>query len=63
MTKIDNLLGLLSTGSSDSFDERLAKLQNEFQQSDVESVITKLLNKQEESAAPMETEMTEATTN
>jgi len=56
-------LGLLSTGSSDSFDERLAKLQNEFQQSDVESVITKLLNKQEESAAPMETEMTEATTN
>jgi hypothetical protein len=63
LTKIDNLLGLLSTGSSDSFDERLAKLQNEFQQSDVESVITKLLNKQEESAAPMETEMTEATTN
>jgi len=63
LTKIDNLLGLLSTGSSDSFDERLEKLQNEFQQNDVESIIMKLVNKQEESAVPMEAEMAEATTN
>ncbi len=63
MTKIDNLLGLLSTGSSDSFDDRVEKLQNEFQQDSVESIITKLLNKQEESAVPMEAEMADTTTN
>ncbi len=56
-------MGLLSTGSSDSFDDRVGKLQNEFQQNGVESIITKLLNKQEESAVPMDAEMTEATTN
>ncbi len=56
-------MGLLSTGSSDSFDESLEKLQNEFQQDDVESIIMKLVNKQEESAVPMEAEMAEATTN
>jgi len=56
-------LGLLSTGSSDSFQDRLAKLENEFQQNDVESTITKLLHKQEETAVPMEAEMAEATAN
>jgi hypothetical protein len=63
LTKIDNLLGLLSTGSSDSFDDKVEKLQNEFQHNDVESIITRLLNKQEESVVPMEAEMAEATTN
>jgi hypothetical protein len=53
---------LLSTGSSDSFDDRVGKLQNEFQQNGVESIITKLLHKQEESAVPMDAEMAEATT-
>jgi len=56
-------LGLLSTGSSDSFDDRVGKLQNEFQRDGVESVIMKLLNKQEENALPMESEMAMATTN
>ncbi|CAF0981750.1 unnamed protein product [Rotaria sp. Silwood1] len=64
LTKIDNLLGLLSTGSSDSFDDRVGKLQNEFQQNGMESVITKLLNQQEEnSTVPMEAEMAAVTTN
>ncbi len=63
MTKIDNLLGLLSTGSSDSFIDRLEKLQNEFQQNGVESVIAKLLNKQEDSVVPMEAEMAATTVN
>ncbi len=56
-------MGLLSTGSSDLFDDRVGKLQNEFQQDDVDSVIMKLLNKQEENAVPMESEMAMATTN
>jgi hypothetical protein len=63
LTKIDNLLGLLSTGSSDSFNDRVEKLQNEFQQNGVESVITKLLDKQEESVVPMEAEMVTTTVN
>jgi hypothetical protein len=56
-------LGLLSTGSSDSFDDRVGKLQDEFQQDGIDSVIMKLLNKQEENAIPMESEMAMATTN
>jgi len=64
LTKIDNLLGLLSTGSSASFDDRVGILQNEFQMNDVESVITKLLNKQDfESTVPMETVIDAAATN
>ena len=63
MTKFDNLLGLLSTGSSDTFDDRVGKLQTEFQQDGVESVIAKLLNKQEENSIPMESQMAMATTN
>ncbi|CAF4069843.1 unnamed protein product [Rotaria sordida] len=63
LTKIDNLLGLLSTGSSESFDDRLGKLQNEFQENGVESVIAKLLNQQEESSVSMEAEMAAAGTN
>ncbi len=63
LTRLDNLLDLLSTGSSDLFDDRVEKLENEFQQDDVDSVITKLLNKQEENAVPMESEMAMATTN
>ncbi|CAF1382962.1 unnamed protein product [Adineta ricciae] len=54
LTKIDNLLGLLSTGSAASFDERLQALQNEFQQSDVATVINNLLCKQNDSVEPME---------
>ncbi len=57
MTKFDHLLGLLSTGSSESFEDRIEKLQSEFQQNDVDIVITKLLNKQEENAVPMESEI------
>jgi len=56
-------LGLLSTGSSDTFDDRVGKLQTEFQQDGVESVIAKLLNKQEENSIPMESQMAMATTN
>jgi hypothetical protein len=56
-------LGLLSTGSSDSFDDRVEKLQNQFQQDGVDSVIMKLLHKQEENAVRMESEMAMATTN
>jgi hypothetical protein len=56
-------LGLLSTGSSESFDDRVGKLQNEFQQDGIDSVIMQLLNKQEENAIPMESEMAMATTN
>jgi len=56
-------LGLLSTGSSDSFDDRVEKLQNEFQQDGVDSIIMKLLNKQEENTVSMESEMAMATTN
>ncbi|CAF5133670.1 unnamed protein product, partial [Rotaria sp. Silwood1] len=63
LTKIDNLLGLLSTGSSESFDDHVGKLQNEFQQKDIESVITNLLNKQKEYSLPIEAEMTVTTSN
>jgi len=55
LTKIDNLIGLLSTGSSASFDNNLEPLQTEFQQNGIESVITRLVEKQDENAIPMET--------
>ncbi|UJR17801.1 hypothetical protein I4U23_004700 [Adineta vaga] len=57
LTKLDHLLGLLSTGSSELFDDRVARLQDDFQQNEVDTVITKLLNKQEENAVSMESEM------
>lgn len=64
MTKIDNLLGVLSTGSSVSFDDRLGQLQNEFQQKGVESVIETLLNKNEEENSTLtEVEMATAVSN
>ncbi|CAF3664773.1 unnamed protein product [Rotaria sordida] len=63
LTKLDNLLGLLSTVSSDSFDDQVGKLQNEFQQKDVESVMMHLLNKQKENSLPMEAEMTAIASN
>jgi len=56
-------LGLLSTGSSDLFDDRVRKLQNEFQEDDVDSVIMKLLHKQEQNAVSIDLEMAMATTN
>ncbi|CAF1078048.1 unnamed protein product [Rotaria sp. Silwood1] len=46
LTKIDNLLGLLSTDSSQTFSDQLEKLQNEFEQSSIESIMTSLINKQ-----------------
>jgi hypothetical protein len=55
LTKIDNLLGLLSTGSSASFDNNLEPLQAEFQQNGIEAVITRLVEKQDENSIPMET--------
>ncbi len=55
MTKIDNLIGLLSTGSSESFDNNLEPLQVEFQQNGIESVITRLVGQQDENAIPMDT--------
>ncbi|CAF3758024.1 unnamed protein product [Rotaria sp. Silwood1] len=58
LTKLDNLLGLLSTGSLGTFDDQLEKLQNEFQEKGVESVITNLFNKQTENSIPMATEIT-----
>jgi hypothetical protein len=55
LTKIDNLLGLLSTGSSASFDNNLEPLQSEFQQNGIETVITRLVEKQDQNSIPMET--------
>ncbi|CAF3867145.1 unnamed protein product [Adineta steineri] len=63
LTKLDNLLGLLSTGSSGLFEDRVGKLQNDFQQDGVSSVLMKLLNNQDENAVPMESEITTATIN
>ncbi|CAF1232585.1 unnamed protein product [Rotaria sp. Silwood1] len=54
LTKIDNLLGLLSTDSSQTFGDQLGKLQNEYEQSSVESVITSLINKQTNNSPPNE---------
>jgi hypothetical protein len=57
LTKIDNLIGLLSTGSTDdSFDSNLEPLQAEFQAHGVEPVITRLLTKKDASSVPMEVE-------
>lgn len=57
MTKLDNLLGLLSTGASTSFDDRVKQLEEQLQQNGVESTLNALLHKEEENAAPMETEV------
>ncbi|CAF3978135.1 unnamed protein product, partial [Adineta steineri] len=57
LTKIDNLIGLLSTGSSASFDNNLEPLQAEFQANGVESVITRLIGTQDENSAPMDVQM------
>ncbi|CAF3735633.1 unnamed protein product, partial [Rotaria sordida] len=54
LTKIDSLLGLLSTDSSQTFNDQLEKLQNEFEQSDIESVVTNLVNKQANNSPPNE---------
>ncbi|CAF1258574.1 unnamed protein product [Rotaria sordida] len=61
LTKIDNLIGLLSTGSSDSFDNSLDPLQVEFEQNGIESVITRLVEKQDENSMPMDVEMNKTT--
>lgn len=58
LTKIDNLIGLLSTGSSESFTTNLEPLQVEFEQKGVEAIINQLLTKQDGSAIPMEVEST-----
>jgi hypothetical protein len=55
LTKIDNLLGLLSTGSSGSFDDRVTSLQNNFQNHGVPSVIKQLIDKKETEALPTTT--------
>ncbi|CAF2138561.1 unnamed protein product [Rotaria magnacalcarata] len=54
LTKIDNLLGLLSTDSSQTFSDQLGKLQNEFEQSNIESVMTSLINKLTNNSPPNE---------
>jgi hypothetical protein len=48
LTKLDNLLGLLSTNSTDSFDNNLISLQAEFEKDGIESVVTRLLSNQQE---------------
>jgi len=63
LTKIDNLLGLLSTGSSTSFDTNLEPLQAEFEQNGIESVITRLVTKQDENSVPMEVGLEATATN
>lgn len=64
MTKLDNLLGLLSTGASTSFDDRVKQLEEQLQQNGVESTMNTLIHKQEESGAvSMETEIAQTTTN
>ncbi|UJR08982.1 hypothetical protein I4U23_013232 [Adineta vaga] len=57
LTKIDNLIGLLSTGSSTSFDNNLEPLQAEFQEKGIEAVLTRLIGKQDGNGAPMEMPM------
>ncbi|CAF3362913.1 unnamed protein product [Rotaria socialis] len=54
LTKIDNLLGLLSIDSSQTFGDQLGKLQNEFEQSSIESVMTRLINKLTNNSPPNE---------
>lgn len=63
MTKLDNLLGLLSTGASTSFDDRVKQLEEQLQQNGVESILNALLHKEEENAALMETEVARTTSN
>jgi len=58
LTKIDNLIGLLSTGSSESFVTNLEPLQVEFEQKGVEAVISQLLTKQDTSGVPMDVDST-----
>ncbi|CAF0970006.1 unnamed protein product [Adineta ricciae] len=54
LTKFDNLLGLLSTQSSDVFEDRVEKLQNDFQRDGVDSVMTNLLRQLQETSSPNE---------
>ena len=55
LTKLDNLLGLLSTESSNLFEDRLEQLQNQFRQDGADAVITDLLKKeQRENPSAME---------
>ncbi|CAF4919672.1 unnamed protein product [Rotaria sp. Silwood1] len=61
LTKIDNLLGLLSTGSSASFDTNLEPLQAEFQQNGIESVITRLVETRDENSMAMDVDMGKTT--
>ncbi|CAF3653335.1 unnamed protein product [Rotaria socialis] len=61
LTKIDNLLGVLSTGSSASFDTNLEPLQAEFQQNGIEAVITRLIEKQDENSMAMDIDMGKTT--
>lgn len=52
---MDNLIGLLSTNSSNSFDTNVEPLQVEFQEKGIEAVITRLLENSDETSMPMET--------
>ncbi|CAF0817119.1 unnamed protein product, partial [Didymodactylos carnosus] len=45
LTKIDSLLGLLSTGKFESFENNVEPLQNQFAESGIDSVMTSLLEK------------------
>lgn len=63
MTKIDNLLGLLSTGSTASFDNNLEPLQAEFQQNGIEAVITRLVENRDDNSVAMDIEMGTTTAN
>jgi hypothetical protein len=51
---LDNLLGLLSTDSSEYLYHDLEILENEFKNNGVEAVITRLIKKDERNGVPME---------
>lgn len=54
MTKLDSLLGLLSTNSTDSFENHLSTLQAELEKDGVESVVNRLLTNVDENNTSME---------
>jgi hypothetical protein len=55
LTKIDNLIGLLSTGSTVSFDNNIEPLQEEFEQKGIVSVLTRLLMASDQTPDRMDT--------
>jgi hypothetical protein len=50
-------ISILAHQYDDSFDDQVGKLQNEIQQDEVESVLMKLLNKQEENTLSMKSDL------